>query len=1419
MKIFLAISTVTLTLFLAMALAGGPQQEDLKIIYSLSGNLQNLENKELAVTFSDDMLPLGGKRNGSAIIKITPAVKGEFFWRGNRTLAFKPEPRFRYSTTYTATIPAKTRSLAGKVLKKELRWQWATPLAFPREIKNSSLDYASSLSANEKLTISVWVNDSLILRFDQLVSAASAKDSFILTETKSGKPVAIRIFQKTIAELEIRSTRELQRGTLYKFIIKKGFCGSEGSTGTDREFAFTFETVPPFRYAGPAPLVLFPDSPNFWLYFSNPLAEFNQRLINIFKISKKEKKTLKFHLEPSYRGDENLILVIDEELSSGDALRVEVDRSLTNIHGEQLPEKLELEARVCSSRSPFISVNLHEKNLSLTTMSIKRAGVRMFKLAPDFYTRLEARSFGILQQKNFKAEFIEKEILKNLENLPEQERSQILGDEELGSPLGFFGFLVQRREPYNACRDITVVHRLALDLPELRVFHRRDMDMVVKAGKDQTLYWLYDNRSGKGLGQRPFFLMRSQETAPFGESGADGILVHEKKLNQGDLVIAKNAGNNDMALAQIKLAPHPDREVRIVVFNDRDFYKPGDTVHVGGIIKEYASGKISSPKTTTALLEIMGPDWQKVKSDTLSLDRLGGFHYEYKSDPDGKKGSYQVQVKVMDTQTWQGQRGITIDYYQPNTFALTISDIAECYLFQDVFQPSLNGAYLAGNPMAGDGFTYRLALTPAAAGVFTAAGLHRYGFSLDRDLARNDIAREGKDKLDANGKYTLHIPMNTFKETNHLAEIDFSATGKSAEGKEFTARTRSLHFPGNQLTGIHIGYYQNVKDPVNAELALVDSLGKPVSGEIRVTLYREFYEDYQRRLEKVAGPDDLYIEKTKTHSFRVPTAGRYVLRCDTPDASGHVVSTSGYFFAWNSSYSDRDEDLRIESEQEKLRVGEKLKCFVRSPRAGQALLTIERGKVLDSRIVELQKMTLLEIPVKKEFFPAFRVSVIAMHENNVSEETAKDFQVMDESKTLRIDLESPDEIKPGSKATVKIRAFDPQQKGARAKLFVYAVDEGNLYLKGYQTPDPLRQFYYTNPLRNDILRTYYSKNYTQWTFTRPMMDIDLPGPSIFGGIFGPDSNPIAGATVTLEDEKQTRLQAAITSPQGYYSFAGLSSGRYVVKADAKGYHPSFQTNIYFNGRDHRPCDLVLIPVMAEKYRDLSQGFDMGEGIVGGVEGGVMPSMPMAAEKKMMARSLKGEAAANDETEISGIRVRSDFREVLFFKIVETDDAGNAAIDFESSDQLSTYRIMAVAYGEDSFGNAEKKILVSKDLLISEAMPEFARQNDTFSAGVQLSNRTEKELQFTLLAKPEGISINGADQFKRMLGPRKNDLCQFQFLADRVGGARIVFYAISAADKDGLEKKLPVTDRRVSETLLDFVSGRSVQKMIEPQAEG
>jgi len=1423
MKIHSIFLAAMLSVFLSAGPASDPAGEELQAVANLSGALQSLEGKELVVTFSDDMLPLGGKRDGAALVRITPTVQGEFSWRGNRTLAFKPKSRFRYSTTYTATIPAGTQSLSGKILARGMRLQWSTPQAYPVEIRPSTQAYFMDLGPGADLGFQVWVKDAIILRFNQPVSADAAREFVSMKETKSGSRTGLQLAQKGDDAIEIRPTQPLKRGTRYGFTVKKGFHGREGSTGTAKEFSFTFATVPPFRYSGQEPLTLFPDSARCRLPFSNPLAEESgQDKVRVFRVSGEARTLLKTEIAERYYGPDALWLVVHDLLASGDKLLVVVDGSLANAYGERLGEDLGIEARVCSSRSPRLAFFLRDGKPVLHAKSMKKADVRLFRFKPNFRALLRDRGLGVLQRREFQSELLERELLQSFSGLPEAATTYALRDGELGPPLGFFAFLTQRYEPYNACNDAGLLRLPAVDPPALEVFHRRHMDMVIKAGQRQTLFWLYDNRSGRPLAGRPFFLERRDgSTLPLGRASACGVLVADQALGPSDLVVARDSAQGDMALARLDREPAQNRELRVAVFSDRDFYLPGDTVHVAGILKEHEAGRISSPKARAAVIEILGPDWQKVKSDRLEIDALGGFHYPYRSDANGKKGSYRIQVRAEDGGRWQGQHQVTIDSFQPNTFEVTIANVGERYHFSDSFRAAISGSYLAGNPMAGDACSHELSLAPAAARSFAAGSLERHAFGLDRDLMQADPAALGAITLDAEGRAELDIPLSRFARTNYLAELRFTATARSAEGKEFTARARSLFFPGRLAAGILLGYYQNSKEPVRAELALVDSLGRPASGEVRVTLYRDDYENHRRRLAQVAGPDDVFVEQKMTHVFRVPKAGHYVLRVDAADSSGRVVSTSDGFFAWDSGYAVQDERLLIESQEETLESGGMLKGFIRSPREGQALVTVERGEVLDSWVMPLKKMTPLEIPVKKEYFPGIRVGVVAMYEDNVSEEASRDFQVRDDHKALRSGLDCPEEMKPASQAKVRVRVRDAQGRGARAKLFVYAVDEGNLSLQGYRTPDPLQRFYYDSPLGRGGIQTYYSKHFNRWTFAHPQLDIDLAaGPVLFGRVSRPDALPLAGATVTLEDGTFRRLRSAVTSRQGYFAFHGLASGRYALRAEAEGFHASLQAGIFVDGKSRQQANIALIPTSAAPFWEDGDRLEMGEGALGGKLGEVAPA-PMAQEMKSRAR-MKDEKEAADAMsggEDAGIRVRRDFRPVLFFKTAESDDSGNALIEFASSDQLSTYRIMAVAYGGERFGAAERKLVVSKDLLISEAMPEFARQGDEFSAGAQLSNRTAKELQVRLLARPEGIAISGPAQIQRALGARTNDLFRFPFLADRVGEAKIDFFAVSAADRDGLGKKLAVTDRLVSETLLDFASGRSVKKMIAPQAEG
>jgi uncharacterized protein YfaS (alpha-2-macroglobulin family) len=65
------------------------------------------------------------------------------------------------------------------------------------------------------------------------------------------------------------------------------------------------------------------------------------------------------------------------------------------------------------------------------------------------------------------------------------------------------------------------------------------------------------------------------------------------------------------------------------------------------------------------------------------------------------------------------------------------------------------------------------------------------------------------------------------------------------------------------------------------------------------------------------------------------------------------------------------------------------------------------------------------------------------------------------------------------------------------------------------------------------------------------------------------------------------------------------------------------------------------------------------------------------------------------------------------------------------------RVMAVAYKDDAFGNAEQTMKVADPVVISTALPRFASPGDTLDVPVTLTNTTKKSI-----SGPVGISVKG-----------------------------------------------------------------------------
>ncbi|MFC2158306.1 MG2 domain-containing protein [Acidobacteriota bacterium] len=171
--------------------------------------------------------------------------------------------------------------------------------------------------------------------------------------------------------------------------------------------------------------------------------------------------------------------------------------------------------------------------------------------------------------------------------------------------------------------------------------------------------------------------------------------------------------------------------------------------------------------------------------------------------------------------------------------------------------------------------------------------------------------------------------------------------------------------------------------------------------------------------------------------------------------------------------------------------------------------------------------------------------------------------------------------------------------------------------------------------------------------------------------------------------------------------------------------------------------------------------------------------------------------------MSEIELRGNFKFTAYWNpSVLTDEDGQAEVEFHLPDNLTTFRIMAVAQTRDSrFGNGESTFRVAKPLLLQAALPRFARVGDVFAGGVVVQNYSDETGDVTLTCDTQGIGRTDKDSTQTFtLKPNESREVLFELSAEEPGAATFAFRARMGNETDGLELKIPLKLPRPTETV-------------------
>ncbi|HVV47186.1 MAG TPA: alpha-2-macroglobulin family protein, partial [Bryobacteraceae bacterium] len=232
---------------------------------------------------------------------------------------------------------------------------------------------------------------------------------------------------------------------------------------------------------------------------------------------------------------------------------------------------------------------------------------------------------------------------------------------------------------------------------------------------------------------------------------------------------------------------------------------------------------------------------------------------------------------------------------------------------------------------------------------------------------------------------------------------------------------------------------------------------------------------------------------------------------------------------------------------------------------------------------------------------------------------------------------------------------------------------------------------------------------------------------ISGSVADPARAPVAGAKIRLEEKANGRIHNFAAGPDGRFSMASLSTGRYTLKVTSAGFQIAAK-DFTLEDRDLAAFQVTLQPGMREDAVLVEAAVGDVQFAAGG-RGGAFHA-PLALRFNSVSKSVPVAPAppplpqarqdASPET-----HVRSWFPESLFVAPeIITDRDGRASITIPIADSITTWRMAMLASTKTgALGSGNASLKVFQDFFTEMDLPVTLTQGDEVSIPVAIYNYT------------------------------------------------------------------------------------------------
>ncbi|MBN1953647.1 MAG: hypothetical protein JW900_01245, partial [Anaerolineae bacterium] len=210
-----------------------------------------------------------------------------------------------------------------------------------------------------------------------------------------------------------------------------------------------------------------------------------------------------------------------------------------------------------------------------------------------------------------------------------------------------------------------------------------------------------------------------------------------------------------------------------------------------------------------------------------------------------------------------------------------------------------------------------------------------------------------------------------------------------------------------------------------------------------------------------------------------------------------------------------------------------------------------------------------------------------------------------------------------------------------------------------------------------------------------------------------------------------------------------------------------------------------------------------------VEHAVVETQVVEVEKEVQREALPTAPPAADaaagQVEGAPIRMRTDFNPLATFAPeVRTDAGGRAQVAVKLPDNLTRYRVMAVAVaGGDRFGSAEANLTARLPLMVRPSAPRFLNFGDRFELPVVLQNQTDEPLTAEVVLRTHNLELIGNPGQRVVVPARDRVEVRFPAMAAMPGTARFQVATVSGTFADAATIELPVYTPATTEAFATY----------------